>query len=77
VTTRDSSLRRVFAKIQQARRLFLRVELTLGALQMALWLSLAIVSVGALLLVRRRITAAAPSAGRDPSTADHVAPRPK
>jgi hypothetical protein len=43
-------------KIGQARRLIVRAELTLTALQATFWLALAAASAGGVLLVRRRLT---------------------
>jgi hypothetical protein len=53
-------LRTVVTKLRQARRLLLRVELTISALQVAMWLALVAASVGGVLIVFRRITATRP-----------------
>ena len=47
-------MRTIFAKLKQARRFFVRAELTLGALQAAVWLGLAAAVLGAALMLRTR-----------------------
>ena len=56
-------LRTILARLRQARRMIVRVELTLSALQATLWFALAATVVGAALLVRRRLATSAPRTG--------------
>jgi hypothetical protein len=49
-------LRSTGSKLRRARRLVVRTELTLSALQATFWIALVGLSVGAVLLVRRRLT---------------------
>jgi hypothetical protein len=49
-------LRKILTKFGQARRLTVRAQLTLGALQVASWVALLTISVGAVLLLRARCT---------------------
>lgn len=57
--------RTVASKIRRARRLVVRTELTLSALQATFWLALVAISVGAVLLLRRRLTPSAPRIADD------------
>ena len=64
------ALRTAASKLRQARRLVLRTELTLGALQATFWLALVVASVGAVLVLRRQLKRrASPPIADDPSAA--------
>jgi hypothetical protein len=54
------ALRTAASKLRRARRLVVRAELTLSALQATFWIALAVVSLGAVLILRRRIKPTAP-----------------
>jgi hypothetical protein len=51
----------VIEVLRRLRRLVVRVELTMGALRVAMWLGVASAVVGGALLVRRRLTAPDPT----------------
>lgn len=50
-------VRTVLTKLRQVRRLVMRAELTLTALQATFWIALIVVSAGAVLLLRSRRSA--------------------
>jgi hypothetical protein len=69
------ALRTVISRIGQARRLIVRAELTLTALQAAFWVGVATVAMGAVLLLRRRSTSSPRlTAFNAPGTAASSAP---
>lgn len=64
-------VRTVLTKLRQVRRLVVRAELTLTALQTRLWIALNGVSAGAVLLLRRRRSAVPRVTDDTPGRADH------
>jgi hypothetical protein len=71
---KSDALRAIPSKVGQARRLIVRTELALSALQAALWIGLVAVSLATVLLLRRRL--AQPGPGEDLQPADRLVVEP-